>query len=286
MLLVKNWFSSEPRAEPAVATAYPSPTPTEPAATTLLTLGRKLQRNTLLATMTTDTDFELRFDVTPCTTLKERSSILSFESPGSTRISRPTTLLEFAFLPHSTTLQCVVGRPQDANVEFNTTTLPLGQTSRVEAWLKGNTFTLSVDGIQVCSSTRLTSKFPGMAGVRVWASSKQLAAAAASISNVVYTPRGGTAGAVRPGVAPVPGVSRAQETREDTALPRPEQALAKLAARAQSSDAEADVCLKGVLDQGGTLDRAGLAQFKEQFLRHKKDKHMCLAMSERLADSR
>lgn len=375
-----RWFSAAPEATPAAApsaaASAPQPPPVVQATrvdgagspsdaevgTILIALARKLQKNTLIRQdFTTSEEFALRFDVTPSHPLQNAGNIFSLETGDG------STLVEFSLLPNSTTLQCVLARPQDAPLTINASSLPIGRTSRVEAQLQAFAFTISVDGVPVCSSP-VPRGMPAMQGTKIWASGRKHAAAAASIANLVYTPLKVTAEA-RPTMVlhSVPAVpetwpelassrheeleflrsneeavddwilgheqaracaQRLKDLRESNAetarniivreadqrslaerceqgraaaesrrrslaallarkeallqRQKPEHLAQTLSEKANASEAAAEACLAEVISEPGTLDGAALTRFKEQFLGQKTDKHMRMAMRERL----
>lgn len=75
--------------------------------------------------------------------------------------------------------------------------------------------------------------------------------------------------------------------KRDEALQQqsPERLADVLGTRAQNADAAGENCLQKALTASGTMDASGVADFRQNYFRQKTEKHMVLALRERLSIS-
>jgi len=148
-------------------------------------LGRRPQKNALLTTVQTAEAFELSFDITPHdgAPADEWRNILHFGNSNGQRLPG------FWLFPGSTKLDAQMSR-QDETVSCDPEdALPVGQVTRVGVRLVGNTFTVSFNGHQVCSTDGFfENRVPAQRSVDVWFSSPWDPAADVTVANLVYTP--------------------------------------------------------------------------------------------------
>jgi len=149
-------------------------------------VGRQPQHNLLLTTIQTAETFELTFDITPhaSATVNNWRSIVHFGNFHSHSQRLPA----FWLYPGSTRLTAQMSRQDSLAVCDPEGELPVGQVTRVGVRLVGDTFTVSINGQQQCSTGGFfDNRVPPQSNVDVWLGDPWYPAADVTVANLVYT---------------------------------------------------------------------------------------------------
>ena len=150
-------------------------------------VGRQPQRNVRINTIQTAETFELSFDVTPHDSAPANSwrNIVHFGNSYGSDADIPGFWLK----PGSTRLREEMSR-QDILVACDPEgALPVGQVTRVGVLLVGDTFTVSFNGQQQCSTGGfLENRVPAQPNVDVWLGDLWYTAADVTVANLLYRP--------------------------------------------------------------------------------------------------
>jgi len=151
-------------------------------------VGRRPQPSVKLTTIQTAETFELSFDITP----HDRSPANSWRSIVHFGNSDHQIIPAFWLYPSSTRLTAQMSR-QDIYVSPLTcdpqNALPVGQVTRVAVLLVGDTFTVSFNGQEQCSTGGFyKNRVPAQPSVDVWLGDPWFPAADVTVANLVYTP--------------------------------------------------------------------------------------------------
>ena len=147
--------------------------------------GRKPIENTNLASIQTAETFEVSFDITPHNPAPSNTwaSVVDF------RDSNTRPIPGVYFYTGSTRLVAYMN-PQDGTwVPCGPTpSLPMGQVTRVGVRLVGDTFSISLDGQEACSTGGFyENRLPAQPYVDAWFSNPRNPAADVTVANLVYT---------------------------------------------------------------------------------------------------
>jgi hypothetical protein len=153
-----------------------------------------------------DGDYELKFDITPKSTVGDWGSILHFSGADNNCCNLGDRSPAIWFQPSSTNLHIRIGDANDGNWGWDSPPLPMGQKTKFNLTCKGSDITITI-GNTVQKLQQPSRRYKG--DLNVWSGDPWYQAANALIDNLSYCPVGLAAtGATMPGAALLlPGIS-------------------------------------------------------------------------------
>ena len=147
--------------------------------------GRKPIENTKLASVQTAETFEVSFDVTPLNPAPSNrwASVVDFRDSD-------TRAIPGVYFDTGSTRLVVLMHPQDGSYVTcgPTPPLPVGQVTHVGVRLVGDTFSISLNGQEACSTGGFYgNRLPAQPYVNAWFSNPWNPAADVTVANLVYT---------------------------------------------------------------------------------------------------
>uniref|UniRef100_A0A7S1APX1 Uncharacterized protein n=2 Tax=Noctiluca scintillans TaxID=2966 RepID=A0A7S1APX1_NOCSC len=147
--------------------------------------GRRPETNVLLTTIQTAETFELSLDITPHDSAPPDAwrSIVHIGNPHEKNV--PVLWLQ----PKSTQFAACMSRQHGSVCCSPPEALPTGEVTHVVARLVGDTFTVSLNGHEKCSTDGFSqNRVPAQSNVDVWFSDPWDPAADVTVANLMYTP--------------------------------------------------------------------------------------------------